>query len=142
LKAYASLAGVAGRLMKTNQRLPQDKADWLAPHWARQDGEGQWRILGHAAHKIVNANLYQVAEALALYRAIKAPVLSVEASDDSLTRWWKGRYTLADYHRRLQELSDVRVGRIEDAGHMLHHDQPQPLANLIEEFLQPASPAP
>jgi pimeloyl-ACP methyl ester carboxylesterase len=136
LKAYDSLAGVAGRLMKTNQRLPQDKADWLAPHWARHEADGQWHILGDAAHKIVNASLYRLDEVLESYRAITAPVLAVEASDDSLGRWWQGRYTLADYHLRLQELSDVQVGRITDAGHMLHHDQPEQLAQLIEGFLQ------
>ena len=32
LKSYDSVAGVARRLMKTNKRLSQDKADWLAPH--------------------------------------------------------------------------------------------------------------
>jgi len=136
LKSYESLAGVAGRLMKTNKRLPQDKADWLAPHWARQEADGQWRILGHAAHKIVNASLSRVDEVLESYRAIRAPLLAVEASDDSLSQWWQGRYTLADYHQRLQEVSDVRVGHIADAGHMLHHDQPGQLAQLIEEFLQ------
>jgi pimeloyl-ACP methyl ester carboxylesterase len=29
----------------------------------------------------------------------------------------------------------MRMGKIQDAGHMLHHDQPQQLAQLIEEFL-------
>ena len=142
LKPYASVEAVAARLMKTNKRLPPDKAQWLAPHWARQGDDGQWRILGHAAHKIVNANLYRVDEVLALYRAIQAPVLAVEASDDSLSQWWQGRYTLAEYHQRLQELSDVRVGRIEDAGHMVHHDQPRQLARLIEAFLLESSPQP
>lgn len=136
LKAYDSLAGVAERLMKTNRRLGRDKAEWLAGHWSRQEADGRWHILGHAAHKIVNANLYQVPEVLALYRSIAAPVLAVEASDDSLAQWWQGRYSLADYHERLKAVSDVRVGRIEDAGHMLHHDQPGPLARLIEAFLQ------
>ena len=32
LKTYDSVDGVARRLMKTNPRLSQDKADWLAPH--------------------------------------------------------------------------------------------------------------
>jgi pimeloyl-ACP methyl ester carboxylesterase len=135
LKSYADAAGVAGRLMKTNRRLSRDKADWLAPHWARQEADGQWRVLGHAAHKIINASLFRVDEVLEIYRAIQAPVLAVEASDDSLGQWWKGRFTLAEYHERLKEVSDLRVGRIEDAGHMLHHDQPEQLARLIEDFL-------
>ena len=135
LKSYDSLEGVARRLMKTNRRLGQDKAEWLAGHWAQQQADGRWHILGHAAHKIVNANLFRVDEVLEIYRAIQAPVLAVEAGDDSLGQWWQGRFTLAEYHERLKAVSDLRIARIEDAGHMLHHDQPEQLARLIEEFL-------
>mgnify|MGYP000888627050 CR=1 FL=1 len=59
LKPYADVAGVASRLMKTNPRLSQDKADWLAPHWARPNAQGQWEIMGDPAHKIVNAQLFR-----------------------------------------------------------------------------------
>lgn len=135
LKGYDSVDGVARRLMKTNRRLSQDKADWLARHWAMQDADGTWRILGHAAHKIINASLYRVDEVLETYRCIAAPTLAVEASDDSLTQWWQGRYTLAEYHERLKSVADLRRTVITDAGHMLHHDQPQQLARLIEDFL-------
>ncbi|NCU66327.1 alpha/beta hydrolase [Acidovorax sp. 210-6] len=136
LKTYDSADGVARRLMKTNPRLPQDKAQWLARHWARPNAQGQWEILGDAAHKITNAMLFRLEEALALYAAITAPTLSIEASDDSLGLWWKGRYTLEEYHQRLQSVPDCRIARVEDAGHMLHHDQPQAVAALIEGFLQ------
>jgi pimeloyl-ACP methyl ester carboxylesterase len=135
LKAYDSAAGVAQRLMKTNKRLGQDKADWLATRWARPDADGTWRILGDAAHKITNANLYRVDEVLEIYKAISAPTLAVEASDDSLTQWWQGKYTLAEFHERLKSVPDCRIARVEDAGHMLHHDQPSQLARLIEEFM-------
>ncbi len=135
LKPYADAAGVAARLMKTNRRLPQDKADWLAQHWAKPGADGQWRILGDGAHKVVNPYLYRVEEALEMYKRISAPVLAVEASDDSLGQWWKGAYTLADYHERLKSVPQVRVQVIQDAGHMLHHDQPQALAEMLEAFL-------
>jgi pimeloyl-ACP methyl ester carboxylesterase len=136
LKAYDSAAGVAGRLMKTNERLGQDKADWLARHWAREDADGQWRILGHPAHKITNASLYRVDEVLEIYKAISAPTLSVEASDDSLQKWWKGKYTLAEYHERLRSVPSIAQAKVTDAGHMLHHDQPGQVAELIENFLR------
>lgn len=135
LKAYDSADGVAKRLMKTNRRLSQDKADWLAQHWAKPDADGKWRILGDAAHKITNANLYRVDEALEIYKRIAAPTLAVEASDDSLSQWWQDRFTLAEYHERLKSIPDCRIARVEDAGHMLHHDQPQQVADLINEFL-------
>ncbi len=134
LKPYADAAGVAARLMKTNRRLSQDKADWLAQHWARPGPDGQWRILGDAAHKVINPYLYHVDEALEMYRRISAPVLAVEATDDSLGQWWKGRYTLAEYHQRLQAVPQLEKAVIPDAGHMLQHDQPGQLARLIETF--------
>ncbi len=139
LKPYDSAAGVARRLMKNNPRLPQDKADWLALHWAgetaAEGGGSQWTILGDAAHKIINANLYQVQEALEIYQRITAPTLAVEASDDSLSKWWGGKFTLAEYHERLKNVANVRVATVADASHMLHHDQPQAVAGLIEGFL-------
>ncbi|MET0543877.1 MAG: alpha/beta hydrolase [Variovorax sp.] len=140
LKSYPALDGVARRLMKTNPRLGADKAHWLAGHWARQqpglDGKpGLWQILGEAGHKISSAQIYRLDEVLALYRRITAPLLAVEASDDSLAGWWKARYTLAQYHERLQVVPDARVAVVEDAGHMLHHDQPAPVARLIGDFL-------
>jgi pimeloyl-ACP methyl ester carboxylesterase len=135
MRAYPQQSGVAARLMKTNKRLGQDKADWLAQHWSGLNAQGEHQILGDPAHKIVNATLSRMEEQLALYERISAPVLAVEASDDSMTGWYQGRYTLAQYHERLKHVKDVRVQVIEDAGHMLHHDQPQQLAALIAGFL-------
>jgi pimeloyl-ACP methyl ester carboxylesterase len=135
MRAYPTLSGVAARLMKTNPRLSQDKADWLAQHWSARNAQGEYDILGDSAHKIVNANLARLEETLALYRRISMPLLAIEASDDSMTGWYKGRYTLAQYHERLKNVPDVRIERIEDASHMLHHDQPQKLAVLFARFL-------
>jgi pimeloyl-ACP methyl ester carboxylesterase len=121
--------------MKTNRRLTEDKAHWLAQHWAQPNAQGRWEILGDPAHKITSAQLFRADEALALYDAITAPVLAVEASDDSLSQWWNGKYTLDEYHQRLTHVRDCRVAVVQDAGHMLHHDQPAQVAQLIEQFL-------
>ncbi len=135
LKPYDDVSGVAKRLMKTNPRLSIDKADWLASHWSAPNADGKWQILGEPGHKVVNANIYQAAETLALYQRISAPVLAVEAADDSLEKWHKGSYTLTEYHERLKLVADSKIAVIADAGHMLHHDQPEALATLIEGFL-------
>ena len=135
LKAYDDVSGVAKRLMKTNPRLNEDKASWLAAHWAQPTAAGQWLILGAPGHKVVSANIYRVDETLEIYKRITAPLLAVEASDDSLEKWNQGRYTLADYHERLKLVANTVVAVIADAGHMLHHDQPEALAALIEGFL-------
>ncbi len=135
LRAYDAVSGVARRLMKTNPRLGQDKANWLAQHWAGQKPDGRWSILGHTAHKVAGAHLYQLEEVLALYRRLSMPVLSVEASDNSMDLWWKGKYTLDEYHQRLVHVPNVETAVIQDAGHMMHHDQPEVLARLIERFI-------
>jgi hypothetical protein len=115
LKPYPDAEGVAARLMKTNARLDPDKAEWLAQHWARPGPDGQWRILGDSAHKVINPYLFHVEEALAMYGRISAPVLVVEASDDSLSQWWKGRYTLAEFHERLKAVPQLEKAVIQDS---------------------------
>jgi pimeloyl-ACP methyl ester carboxylesterase len=135
LKTYDSLEAVAQRLMKTNARLGADKAHWLASHWSAELAPGQWSILGEAAHKISNAQLYRVDEVLSIYRCISAPMLMVEAQDDSLAFWFKGKFTLAQHHERMQVVALLETVQLPDCGHMLHHDQPQAVATLMERFL-------
>ncbi|EGI75484.1 alpha/beta fold hydrolase [Hylemonella gracilis] len=146
LKTYADADGVARRLIKTNPRLPEDKAQWLARQWARPitqgPNQGSWEILGDAAHKIVNPQLYRVEEVRAAYAAITAPVLVVEASETQMEQWWQGRYSLAEFHERLQSVPRLHREVIQDAAHMLHHDQPEQLASLIEDFLTAEAPLP
>ena len=135
LKPYADLEGVAQRLIKTNPRLGTDKAHWLAQHWSSANAQGEWRILGHAAHKITNAQLFKVDEVLAIYERISAPMLCVVASTDSLKQWWNDQYTQPEFMQRIASVPNIRHAVIDDAGHMLHHDQPDVLARLLEEFL-------
>ena len=136
LKTYPSQQAVAQRLQKTNPRLSADKALWLADQWAAPDAQGQWRILGEAGHKLVNPQLYRVEEVLAVYQRISAPVLAVEASHNQMAKWWQNRYTLDEYHERLKSVPTVQVATVDDAGHMLHHDQPEAVARLIEGHVE------
>ena len=77
-----------------------------------------------------------VDEVEALYARISSPVLMVEGSDDSLGGWWKDRYTLDEFHQRLQAVPQCQRTVLPDSGHMLHHDQPERLARLVEDFLR------
>lgn len=141
LKAYASSEAVAQRLMKTNPRLAaspesRERAHWIAKQWAKENEQGLWEIQGDAAHKIMGPEITRADEILASYARLTMPVLAVEASDDSLATWWKGIYSLADYHERLKSIPNCKIEVIADSGHMLQHDQPERLAALIESFLR------
>jgi len=136
LKTYESVDGVARRLMKTNPRLAADQALWLAHHWAAPNAEGRWEILGDPAHKVIHAQLYRLEEVQEIWKRITAPVLVVEAADDSLAQWFRqGEYTRAEFHERLKAVPQCQREIVNDAGHMLHHDQPAVLARLLETFL-------
>jgi pimeloyl-ACP methyl ester carboxylesterase len=140
MKSYDNLDGVAQRLMKTNPRLARDeigrdRANWLAQHWAALNDNGQWDILGDAAHKIAGPLISRVEEILAMYAAISVPTLFVDTAEDSMRGWYGDRFTLAEFNERIKSVAHLKQARIEDAGHMLHHDQPEALARLIEEFL-------
>jgi pimeloyl-ACP methyl ester carboxylesterase len=136
MRGYASLAEVAARLQKTNPRLPAERAAFLAQHWSAPDGAGQWQILGDPAHKIGGPLLYHVEEVMACWRQITAPVLWVEAEDTNMWRWMGAKdEARIEIDRRLGHLAKVTARMMPDAGHMLHHDQPELLARMIEEFL-------
>ena len=142
LKTYDSARSVAERLIKTNPRLALNKALWLAEHWARPNASGQWEILGSAAHKVVSAHLYQVDEVLAVMACIQAPTLSVHAKGSGLNARWGNTYAFEEYKARMSVIPDVAHLEIEEASHMLHHDQPQVLAQALMAFLSDAKPWP
>jgi pimeloyl-ACP methyl ester carboxylesterase len=136
LLSYATRADVAARLRKTNPRLTEERAAFLAGYWAAQNERGGWDILGDPAHKLGNPILYRVEEVLACWKAITAPVLWVEADDTEVWRLMGSKENArSEIDRRIQFIPNLKTALIKDAGHMLHHDQPEALAALIEQFL-------
>jgi len=135
LKPYASLDDVAQRLMKNNPRLKKDFAQWLATQWASPGKSGQWELKAQAAHKVVSAHLHQVQEMHEIFKNITAPTLCLHSSDLQLERWWKGLYTFEQYQERIKAIPQLSQIQLRDCAHMLHHDQPQALAQVIETFL-------
>lgn len=136
LRTYPSQAAVAARLQKTNPRLTDARAAFLSGHWAAANDAGDWAILGDAAHKRSSPILYRVEEILACWQQITAPVLWVEAAQTDVWRWMGPKEAArVEIDRRIAFIPTVRTEMIEGAGHMLHHDQPDILAGLIEQFL-------
>jgi pimeloyl-ACP methyl ester carboxylesterase len=136
LRTYATQAEVAARLQKTNPRLTDERAAFLSAHWAAPTTEGVWELLADPAHKMTAPLLYRVEEVMACWKSIAAPVLWVEADDTEVWRWMGPKHTARiEIDRRIQFIPHVTTAMINDAGHMLHHDQPQALAKIIEQFL-------
>lgn len=119
-------------LRKRNPRLTAERAAFVASAWAEPLPDGRARLRFDPAHKRVNPVLYRREEAEACWRRIRAPVACVAGAE-------------SDFRARLQGAGDPEamrrhIARLEphvvpDSGHMLHHDQPEAVARIVEEFL-------
>ena len=133
LRPYATYAELADRLQKSNPRLKRERAEFLALHWGKEAAGGGVHLRSDPAHKIVNATLYRVDEAHACWERVVAPVLWIDAADsETVTRM---KLSAAELAERRGAFKNLRHHTVADAGHMLHHDQPEQVARLIEAFL-------
>ncbi|MGB5082199.1 MAG: alpha/beta hydrolase [Burkholderiales bacterium] len=130
---YDSFEALAERLRANNSRLSGEKASFLARHWGRVKPDGRVELASDPAHKLVNPVLYRVAEAEACWRRVSAPVLWVSGEGTRMPELLGlSGADLAAHKACFRRLAE-RV--VPDAGHMLHHDQPGRVAEIIEEFL-------
>ena len=132
LRPYGSFAALADRLQENNKRLSRERAEFLARHWGREEGGGVV-LRSDPKHKIVNPVLYRYEEVRACWQQVAAPVLWVDAAEsDTLKRLGLDE---AQHAERRAAFRKLQYATIANAGHMLHHDQPEAVARAIEEFL-------
>lgn len=128
---FPSHVAFAQYLRKRSPRLPADRAEFIAHAWAVAD-DGGLRMRADPRHKRVNPILYRREEAEACWREIKAPLLFVAAADSDHTRRFTGDASLDAVRALVPRFTLVTVA---DAGHMVHHEQPEALAAAIEQFM-------
>jgi pimeloyl-ACP methyl ester carboxylesterase len=132
-RPYPDFGALADRLQKNNPRLARARAEFLARHWGREMPDGRVLLRGDPAHKIVNPVLYRYEEARACWSQASAPVLWVDAAESETLK--RVGLSAEQYAERRAAFRDLRYATVQGAGHMLHHDQPEEVARLIEEFL-------
>ena len=133
LRPYAGFAALAQRLIESNKRLSKEKADFLARHWGHENEDGTVTLRSDPAHKIINPVLYRYEEVRACWQQVQAPVLWVDAAEsDTLKRIGLDQ---SQHAERRAVFKNLRYETVAEAGHMLHHDQPEAVARLIEDFL-------
>lgn len=77
---------------------------------------------------------YQLDDVMAVWSQVRAKVLHVEAVHSPTLASIAGDEPIAAFKQRFAAFSDWREEIIENAGHMIHHDQPEQVAALIETF--------
>ena len=135
LRDYGSFDELADRLCAANSRLTRERAQFLAQHWGAATDRGRIALRADPAHKLINPVLYRLEEAKACWRRITAPVLWIEGenSQNAIAL----RMSAADRDSRKASFPNLVERTIPDSGHMMHHDQPELAAALIEDFLLP-----
>jgi pimeloyl-ACP methyl ester carboxylesterase len=130
---YDSFEALADRLCGNNARLSREKALFLARHWGTAKPDGRVALASDPAHKLVNPVLYRLEEAEACWRNVAAPVLWVAGAESKAAEFLK--LSPQDLTARKACFRRLTERVVPEAGHMLHHDQPERLAEVIEEFL-------
>lgn len=142
-RPYSDLAAVADRLQRTNPRLLRSRAEFLAAHWARTLPDGRAELASDPRHKLPFPTVYRMEEVFAVWGAIRAPVLWVAAAQSHIPRWLDahpegemGADGMEGVRARLAQVPGGTLCVVDEAGHMLHHDQPEAVARAIEPFLR------
>ena len=129
MRDYDSFESLAARMREGNMRLRSERALFLARHWGMEK-DARVVLRADPRHKIVNPVLYRIEEARACWQQVSAPVLWVTGAN---TR--SMRFDEAEHTARKACFRNLSAQVVADAGHMLHHDQPEALARAIEDFV-------
>ncbi len=125
---YPDFAALAARVRSRSPRMSEAAAEFVAREWGYLD-DGVIRIRADPRHKLPNPVLYRRDEARACWAATTAEVLVVTGTHSNLARH-VGTEADAMY-------PDAARETIADAGHMLHFEASQSLADAIGAFLRP-----
>lgn len=129
---FASVEQFAKVLARKNTRLTPERALFVARTWANVLPDGSCTVGADPAHKLVNPVLYRREEAEACWRRCVAPTMLVMGGQSEF-RPGLGMDGSDEYFRGLYP--HLRIELLPEAGHMMHHEQPEAVAALLEAFL-------
>ena len=132
-RPYESFEEFALRMQSENPRLTDARARFLVEHWGRQEPDGSVVRRADPAHKRINPLPIPYAEQLACWRQTIASVLWIDGAQSGL--WARLNARPDEFDERMAAYPDLRIEHVDDAGHNVHHDQPERLAALIEAFM-------
>jgi pimeloyl-ACP methyl ester carboxylesterase len=127
-RQYSSIRAGAEQLRQTNPRLDAELALHLARSGMKQSSAGKWVWKFDPLHRTTAPQPFYAAQAIEFLRRIACPVLIVDGAESRQIRRHDGK-------QRLEEIRDRKQVVIENAGHMVHQDNPLALAKVVAEFL-------
>lgn len=129
--SYPDYDRLAEGLMRRHRHLPRERADFIARAWAHESEQGRIELRADPRHKRVNPFLYRRDEMRACWRQISAPLLFIAAEESEHYRRLREQFTIESLR---EDFHDVELAIVQNAGHMLHLEQPEEVAKLIQNF--------
>jgi pimeloyl-ACP methyl ester carboxylesterase len=127
---YQNFEQLVTVLARRNPRTCAEHLQFIAHAWAQQGEDGLVRLRSDPRHKYVNPVLYQREQAEACWQRITAPMQLVIGEGSALVKEMGSELEDAALH---QKFSGAAITRI-PGGHMLHHEVPAAIAELMLRF--------
>ncbi|WP_374326199.1 alpha/beta fold hydrolase [Azonexus sp.] len=142
MHVYPDRQAFARRLLKSDPYLSEDRAEFLSRHLARigdgtnRQGEARHGVIwnGDPWHKATSPYLFRLEESMAIWREVACPVLWISGRQSWIVRDFAARP--GDWEARRACFANLQESWIDNADHMLHHDQPEQVAALIEDWFR------
>ncbi len=131
LKDYESVEQLASVIRFRYPRFTEAQSDFVARAWSAPD-DARVRLLGDARHRWVNPVRYAREDAEACWREVKAPVLMVLGGESEYLAMLGTDGSDETFRANMPH---VQIAHIPGAGHMLHIEQADRVAALVENFL-------
>jgi pimeloyl-ACP methyl ester carboxylesterase len=96
----------------------------------KQNPEGKWVWKFDPLHRTAAPQPFYSAQAIEFLRRIECPVLIVDGKQSRHSQ-------RPDKQQRLAVVQNKQFTEIDDAGHMVHQDNPDGLADVVLQFLDP-----
>ena len=128
-RQYTSLGAGARQLQQNNPRLNSEFAFELAQTGMRQNTSGKWVWKFDPLHRTTAPQPFYTDQAIEFLRRIECPTLTIEGKENHQTK-------RTDKQKRFEAISNRRHVVIENAGHMVHQDNPEALAQMVSDFLR------
>jgi pimeloyl-ACP methyl ester carboxylesterase len=131
-RAYKSYEAFAERMCKKNPRVTPERALFFAQNLCKDVPGGGVTLRSDPAYGNATPISYRLDEQSTYWSRITAPVLWVEggASD-----WLHDLLKTGEYEKRVACFRNLTRERFELAGHNIHHEEPERLAEVCERFL-------
>ena len=132
-RPYESFDEFALRMRSENPRLDEARARFLAEQWGELAPDGTVVRRADPALKRTSPLALPQDEVIDCWRQTRAAVLWVDGAQSGL--WARLAADPQAFEARAGAYADLRIEHVEDAGHNVHHDQPERLSRLIEAFM-------